>query len=75
MTGGWGDGSGVAAHLKSPDCMLLGLSLGETGIVAGCGRVRDIWGRFSSTGGGDDNDRHVPSGRGRRSSFRYDGRN
>ncbi len=37
--------------------------------------MRDIWGRVGRTGGGEDDDRHVPSGRGRRPSFRDDGRN
>ncbi len=62
-----GGDSYVMAHVESPAVLLV------MGILAGCGRSRGNWGILGRDGGGEDDDRHAPSGRGRRPCFRMTG--
>ncbi len=68
VTGGKGGDSYVAAHIESPAVISV------MGILTGCGRSRGMWGIFGSSGGGEDDDRRTPSGRGRRPSLQDFGR-
>ncbi len=63
VTGGRGSDSYVAAHIESPAVIPV------VGILARHGRSRGARGIDGSSGGGEDDDRLAPSGRGRRPSL------
>ncbi len=63
VTGGRGGDSYVAAHVESPAVIPV------VGVLARRGRSRGARGIDGSSGGGEDDDRLTPSGRGRRPSL------
>ncbi len=64
VTGGRGGDSYVVAHVESPAVIPV------VGVLTRHGRSRGVRGIDGSRGGGEDDDRLAPSGRGRRPSLR-----